>query len=453
MKHYDVIVVGSGSGMNVVEEALHHGLKVALVDKGVILGGTCLNVGCIPSKMLIFPADRIIELQEAGKLGVRAEVRSIDFRSIMERMRKSTGETVAQIRKGLKFTEELDFYEGEGRFVDEYTLEVNGERIAGKRIILASGSRPLIPPIPGLDGVPYLTNESVLQLNAPPQSLVIVGGGYIGVEYGHFFAAMGTEVTILEMAGRLVPAEEPEVSALLKEELGKRMSVRLNTAAGEITGDEKGIRVKLKTTDGKQGEVAAEKIMIAAGRSSNADWLKVENAGIETDDKGFIKVNEYLETSKKNIYAVGDANGKQMFTHVANREASLVAHSILHNDRVKMDYNAIPHAVFSHPQIAAVGMTEDEARKKHKVLVGRAKYFDVAKGEAMMEEQGFAKAIVEEDGGRILGFHVIGPYAPIVIQEVINAMASGGHIDEIASGMHIHPALPELVQRTLSNLR
>jgi mycothione reductase len=425
---------------------------VALVDKGAILGGTCLNVGCIPSKMLIFPADRIVEIQQAGKLGIQAEIKSIDFRGIMERMRKSIAETMEGIRKSLKFAEELDFYEGEGHFVEDYTLEVNGEKIKGKFVVLASGSRPLIPPIPGLKDVPYLTNESVLQLDEPPESLILVGGGYIGVEYGHFFAAMGTKVTILEMANRLVLAEEPEVSALLKEELSKRMSVRLNTTAQEIAGSDKGVRVKVKSADGKQDEIAAEKIMIAVGRRSNADWLKLENTGVETDEKGFIKVNEYLETTKKNIYAVGDANGKQMFTHVANREASLVAHNVLHDARVKMDYSAVPHAVYSSPQIAAVGMTEDEARKKHKVLVGRASYFDVAKGEAMMEKQGFAKAIAAEDSAKILGFHIIGPYAPILIQEVINAMTSGGNIDQIGAGMHIHPALPELIQRTLANL-
>jgi len=452
MKEYDMIVVGSGSGMNVVEEAVNHGLTVALVDKGTILGGTCLNVGCIPSKMLIFPADRIVELQEAGKLGIEAQIKNIDFRGIMERMRKSIAETVAHIRKSLKFAEELDFYEAEGRFVADYTLEVKGEKIKGKKIVLASGSRPLIPPIPGLENVPYLTNESVLRLNEPPESLIIVGGGYIGVEYGHFFAAMGTRVTILEMADRLVAAEEPEISALLARKMSARMTVLLNTTAQEISGGDKEVRVKIKSADGKQDEIAAEKIMMAVGRKSNADLLKVENTGVETDEKGYIKVNEYLETSKKHIYAVGDANGQQMFTHVANREASLVAHNALHDARVKMDYSIAPHAVYSHPQIAAVGMTEEQARQKHKVLVGRAKYFDVAKGEAMVEKEGFAKAIVEEESGKILGFHIIGPYAPILIQEVINAMASGGHIDSIGAGMHIHPALPELIQRTLANL-
>ena len=188
------------------------------------------------------------------------------------------------------------------------------------------------------------------------------------------------------------------------------------------------------------------------GRRSNADLLKVENTGVETDKRGFIRVNEYLETTKKNIFAVGDSNGIQMFTHVANAEASLVADNAIHGSKLKMDYSASPHAIYSHPQIASVGLTEEAARKAYKVLVGKAKYSDVAQGEAMREENGFAKAVVEADTGKILGFHIIGPYAPILIQEVISAMASHGGIDQVQSGMHIHPSITELIPRVLSNL-
>ncbi len=452
MKEYDVIVIGSGCGMNIVEETLVHGLDVALVDKGP-LGGTCPNLGCIPSKMLIFAADRIAEIQESKKLGIEAEIRNIDFNSIMKRMRKSVRENQQQMRHGLSHAKTLDFFESEGRFVDDYTIEVNSDRIKGDKIFIASGSRPLIPAIKGLDGVDFLTNETLLQLKEKPESLIIIGGGYIAVEYGHFFAVMGTKVTILEMADRLVLAEEPEISELLKKELSQRMDVYTNVQVEEVKGNGRGITVgvnDLKANERK--EFTVQRILVAVGRRSNADLLKVEKTGVELDKRGFIKVNEYLETTKNNIYAVGDVNGQQMFTHVANRESVLAVHNAIHGSKVKMDYNAIPHAVYSHPQIASVGLTEETAKKTHKVLVGKAAYMDVAKGEAMMEENGFAKAVVDAKDQKILGFHIIGPYAPTLIQEVINAMASGGNIDQIQAGLHIHPALPELIVRTLSNL-
>ena len=452
MKEYDVVVIGSGSGMNIVDEALGHGLKVALVDKGP-LGGTCASLGCIPSKMLIFTADRIAEIQEAKKLGIEAEIKNVDFGFVMERMRKVVREGQQHMRHGLSHVKELDFFEGEGHFVEDYTIEVNGERIKGDKIFIASGSRPLIPPIKGLEGVDYLTNETVLQLKERPESLIIIGGGYIAVEYGHFFAAVGTKVTMLEMADRLVLAEEPEISELLKKELSQRMDVYTDVRAEEVRGNGRNVTVIVNDLKaGRKKEFTAQRILVAVGRRSNADLLALENTGVEVDKRGFIRVDEYLETTKKNIFAVGDANGQQMFTHVANVEASLAADNAIHGSKAKMDYNAAPHAVYSHPQIASVGLTEENARKAYDVLIGIARYADVAKGEAMMEENGFAKAIVEVDTGKILGFHIIGPYAPVLIQEVIDAMTSGGGVDQIQAGMHIHPSISELIPAVLSNL-
>ncbi|MFC1993365.1 dihydrolipoyl dehydrogenase [Chloroflexota bacterium] len=453
MKSYDVVVIGSGAGAIISDEAAAQGLKVALIDKGPLIGGTCLNWGCIPSKMLIYTADRIVEIEEARKLGIEAEIKNIDFHSIMERMRRSRQESQVHIREGIKQSRNLDFYEGEGHFVDDYLLEVNGEKLKGERIFIASGSRPVIPPIDGLENVNYLTNESVLELKERPDSLVIIGGGYIAVEFGHFFAAMGTKVTILEMASRLVLSEEPEFSDLLTSELSKHMGVHTNALAEGVKESEHGVVVVTKDNNtGKRREFNAQRIMMAVGRRSNADILKVENTGVETDKKGFIKVNEYLETNRKGIFAIGDANRQQMFRHMANREAEIVSQNAFYDTKIMVDYSAVPHAVYSHPQIASVGLTEAQARESYDVLIGRMKYFDIAKGEAMMEKQGLAKAIVEKGSSRILGFHIIGPYAPELIQEVVNAMTSGGGMEELGQGIHIHPALSELVQYTLNSL-
>jgi len=456
MKEFDVIVIGSGSGMSIVSGALNHGFKVALVDKGP-LGGTCLNVGCIPSKMLIYPADRIMEIQQAKKLGITAEITNIDFKSIMERMRGVVQDGVSHMREGLKYAENLDYYETEGHFVEDYTMEVNGEKIRGEKIFIVSGARPLIPPIKGIDEVDYLTNETVLQLKEKPESMIIIGGGFIAVEFAHFFAAMGTKVTIVQRGPRLVKNEEPEISELLQKEMRKRMEIHTNTEVVEVRKDGNGYTVigRDKNT-GDEKEFSEEKILVAAGRKSNADLLKVENTGVKTDKRGYIIVNEYFETTKKNIWALGDAIGKYMFKHVVNEEADLVWRNVMHGEhgeKIPMDYWAAPHAVFSYPQIASVGLTEEQAKKDYDILIGKAEYSSVAKGEAMVEEESFAKAIVEKGTWKILGFHIIGPYAPILIQEVINAMATDETIIPIASGMHIHPALPELILRTLSRLR
>jgi dihydrolipoamide dehydrogenase len=453
MKNYDVIVIGSGAGSIISDEATTHGLKVALIDRGPFIGGTCLNWGCIPSKMLIYTADRIVEIIEARKLGIEAEVKKIDFRSIMERMRKSRRGNQVHIKEGIKQSENLAFYEGEGHFVDNYILEVNEEKLRGERIFIASGSRPFIPPIKGSEYVDYLTNESVLELKERPDSLIIIGGGYIAVEFGHFFSAMGTEVTIIEMADRLVLSEEPEISALLKNELSKRMKVQINALAEEIKESDSGVVVVTKDTNtGKRKEFAAQRIMMAVGRRSNSDILQVENTRVETDKKGFIKVNEYLETNQSNIYAIGDANGQQMFRHMANREAEIVSQNAFYDTKIKVDYSAVPHAVYSHPQIASVGLTEEQAKGGNNILIGRMRYFDIAKGEAMMEKEGFSKVIVDKSSNKILGFHIIGPYAPELIQEVVNAMTSGGNMEELGQGIHIHPALSELVLYTLNSL-
>ena len=299
MKKYDLVVIGSGCGAIISDEAVGHGQKVAVIDKGP-LGGTCLNLGCIPSKMLIYAADRAVEIQEAGKLGIEAEIRSIDFASIMERMRKSIKEGQDHVRQGIEQSKGLDLYEGEGHFVADYTVEVNGQQVKGERVFIACGSRPFVPPIKGVDSVDYWTNEQVLQQKERPDSLIIIGGGYIAVEYGHFFAAMGTKVTILEMADRLTLAEEPEISELLKKALSRRMEVHTGALAEEVRkGADGKVTVAVKTSDGKKREFTAQRLLMAVGRKSNADLLKLENTGVQIDQKGFIKVNEYLETSQE----------------------------------------------------------------------------------------------------------------------------------------------------------
>lgn len=451
MKNYDVIVIGNGSGGIVSSSAVAHGKEVALIDEEPP-GGLCMNFGCIPTKKLTYVADRVVELQEDSKFGIETEIEDIDFASVMERMREDREKSRNHTKQSLKHTEAMDFYPGKAHFVDEYILEINGEKIKGDKIIIATGARPLIPSIKGLENTDYLTNESLLELKEKPKSIVVIGGGYTAIEFGHFLSAMETEATIVEMTDRILNVEEPEISNLLKNKMSKRMKIVTNVKVTEVSKSEKKYKVTGKNTrDSKRVSFYGEKILVAVGRKSNADLLKVENTGVETDKNGYILVNEYMETNKNNIWAMGDATGKHMFKHVANREAMIAARNSLHDYKERMDYSAVPHAVFGYPEIASVGLTEKEASGKNKILVGKANYSEVARGNAMLEEDSFAKAIVDPESLNLLGFHIIGPQASILIQEAINLMALKINIKHLI-GIHIHPALSELTITTLNNL-
>ncbi len=453
MKSYDVVVTGAGDvGIGIVFKAVAAKLKVALIEKGNV-GGTCVNVGCVPSKTLIYTADRIMEIRESSRFGIHAEITKIDFGSIMRRMKDAVGSGRSGIEEAIRDTRNLDFYNEEGHFIDEHTLKVGSKKITAKKIFIATGARIFVPPVSGLERSGYLTSDSVLELERCPQSMIIIGGGYISVEYGHFFSAMGSKVTIIERGSRLLAAEEPEISNLLKKEMVKRMEILTNTEVLKVMRLSGGYDVIVKDHDtGEERKISAGKIMIATGRISNADLVHVEKAGVKTDKRNFIVVNDYLETNRKHIWALGDAIGRQMFTHAGDKEAEIAWHNSTHKKKIRMDFGAVPHAVFTHPQIASVGLTEEQAKQKYKVLVGRAKYSDTVKGTAMMEEEGFAKAIVEKTTKRILGFHIIGPEASTLIQEVVNVVVNKSDMKYITDSMHIFPALPDLITETLGNL-
>lgn len=454
MDRFDVLVVGSGSGMNIAATAAGSGLKTAVVESG-LMGGTCLNRGCIPSKMLIYPADVVATVQEGRRVGVDARVTSVDFQKIMQRMRQFVSEDRAHQATAVEADPNTTWFKDVGEFVSDYTLRIGERTIRGDSIFIVSGARPDVPPVKGLKEVGYITSDTVLKLEKQPASMLIIGGGYIAAEYGHFFSSIGTEVTILQRSPRLVPEEEPEVSELLKQGMSKRMRIFTNHEAVEAK-EKSGLKTVLAKDreTGQIREFSAETFLVAAGRVPNSDLLRPEKTGVELDERGYIKVNDYLETRKKNIWALGDAIGKQMFKHVANYEAEIAWHNFRHEHKVKADYSAAPHAVFAHPQIASVGLKEAEARQQgKKILVGLSHYKDTALGAAMGEPAGFVKVIVEHDTDKLLGGHIIGPQASVLIQEIVNAMTTGdGTFMPIARAMHIHPAMTEVVQKAFFNL-
>ncbi len=459
MKEYDLICVGTGSAMAIVEVMIRDNpqLKVAVIDKDEP-GGICLTRGCIPSKILLYPAELVRTIERAKEFGLDVDIKKIGFEAVMRRMRTLVGNEINMIRHGLKNSKNIDYYPMATEFVAPYTLQVGNEKIRSKMIFLCTGSRPAIPPIEGLDKVGYHTSDTLLKINQLPVSVSIIGGGYIAAEYGHFLSAMGSKVTIIGRNAQFIPEEEPEVSGLAKKELQKHMTVLTNHEVRRVESVSSGKKkvIAVNREDGTEIAVEADEILVATGRASNTDVLHPERAGIATDRDGWITVDDYLQTSQPNVWALGDANGKYQFKHVGNYEAKIVYYNTVLKEKVKVDYHAVPHAIFTYPEIASVGLKEKEAIEKFgkgNLLIGIHRYEDTAKGEAMNVKDYFVKAIVEANSQKILGAHIIGPYASILIQEIINLMyTQEQNAKPLMSAMHIHPALPEVVQSAFGSL-
>jgi len=459
LKKYDLISIGTGSAMNIVESMIQQNpqIKVAVIDKDEP-GGICLTRGCIPSKILLYPAELVRTIERAGEFGMDIDIKKISFEEVIERMRRLIGKDIESIRQGLSHSKNIDYYNTPAEFVAPYTLKVADETITSEMIFLCTGSRPLIPPIEGLQETGYLTSDTILKLDKLPKSVAIIGGGYIAAEYGHFLSAMGSNVTIIGRNSRFIPEEEPEISALARRELGRHATILTNREVRKVektSGGTKNI-VAVNRESGDKTTITADDILVASGRGSNADILHPEKGGIETDERGWIIVNDYLETSQPNVWAFGDADGKYPFKHVANYESIVVYRNAVWKQGVKVDYHAVPHAIFTDPEIASVGLKEKDATERYgeeNLLIGFQRYEDTAKGEAMDVRDYFVKVIVERNNLKILGAHIIGPYASVLIQEIVNLMYTPDQsATSIIHGMHIHPALTEVVGRAFHTL-
>ncbi|HUV74637.1 MAG TPA: FAD-dependent oxidoreductase, partial [Anaerolineae bacterium] len=342
-----------------------------------------------------------------------------------------------------------------GEFVGDYRLKVGGETITAPKIVIASGARALVPPVEGLEDAGYIDHVSVLDLESLPESLIIIGGGYIACEYGHFFSALGTKVTILEMMPRLLLGEDAEISEIVERRFSRYVEIHTDHKVVKVEKRD-GVRVAI-AVDGESGEereFVAQEVMLAAGVRSNADLLKPELTGVETDERGWIKTDQYLQTTKSDIWALGDATGRFMFRHTANYEAEVVWTNAFTEHKHQVDYHAVPHAVYGHPQVGAVGLTEERAKEvDYEILVGRARYMDVTKGYAMGEEDGMVKVVVEQGTGRILGCHIVGPHAAILVQQIVYLMNAGDQdYMPLADAQVIHPALSEVVINAFGNM-
>jgi len=459
MEEFDLIVIGSGAGTNVASGAAESGLNVALVDQGPT-GGTCLNNGCIPSKMLIYPADVIRSIQDVRNIGVHAELHEVDFVKIMSRMHDVVDRARSSLEQALESADGLTYIKERAEFVEDYVLKAGTREMTSPKIVIACGARPLVPAISGLLEAGFLDNISLLQLEKLPRSLIIIGGGYIACEFGHFFSALGVDVTIIGRHPLLLKGEDPEVARLVSRKLS--LFMRVVTGYEVISVERGGDHKTVSARDIEKGGVLqfqAEQILLAAGRQPNSDLLHPERSGVKTDRQGWIWVDEHLETSKRGIYAIGDALGKHMYRHTANYEAEVVMHNLLHEDdrseRAEADYHAVPYAVFTYPTVAGVGMKEWEAEAKGlKVLIGRANYTDTAKGLAMGEESGLVKVMLEEETGKILGAAVAGTAAAELAQQVVYLMNT--EYQDITPALRsqvIHPTLNEVLVQAFSRLQ
>ena len=482
MKHYDIVVIGSGAGMMVSQAARQSGVKCALIEEQK-LGGTCLNRGCIPSKILVHPADLVRDAQQAERSGVSLKVEQVSWPKVSKRMWNRINIS-SQLEQSIRDNPDVDLYKSHAAFIDPHTLELTDEnnqsvQVKADRILIAAGGRTFIPPVSGLEEAGFITSETFFGdafPEKPWKDLIIMGGGAVGCEFAHIMSAMGTQVTLVEMASRLVGTEEPEISQMLEQQMS-RFGVRVLTGQTAIQAESSNEMKKLivKNKQGETQTITAEEILVATGIRSNADGLKLENAGVKTDEKGWIISNEFLETSVPHIFALGDINGKFQFRHKANYEADVLIHNLFSGSENKRQaqYTTVPWAVFTWPQIAHVGMTEAQALETGKrIKVGKNYYSMTAGGYALGYEpgdpdDGFVKLIADESS-KILGVHIVGPHASILIQSFVYLMNAGftcqsnkehlpipgqsgarlcleaDSIEAIDQSMVIHPALSEV---------
>lgn len=451
IREFDLIVIGSGAGLEVASAAAQGGLKVAIVEKSS-MGGTCLNTGCIPSKLLLHSADVVETIKSANLFGINVEKFSIDFQKIVERVTSIVDSHSNDIRKSLDNSENPKLFSSQCKFVDDKVLLVGEEKISSSAILIAAGTRPRIPNIKGLNTTNYVTSDEALRLREQPKVLTIIGGGYIAAELGHFFGSLGTKINIIHHSGYLLPKEDEEISKKFTEVFSKKYNLYLDCTPDLVTKKNGKFVVSLKGSGANNyQEIESDQLLIAAGRVPNSDSLDLPKTGVDVNDNGYIKVDGTLATNVGGIFALGDIIGRHQFRHSANLESQYAFYNIVNSKKkIKVDYSAMPHAIFSSPQVAGVGYKEQELKASGKMDYHKSiyRYIDTAMGKALEDTEGFVKFLVSKKDRKILGCHIIGSQASILIHEVLVAIKSGdGTIDNISKTVHVHPALSEVVSR------
>ena len=461
MAHHDLVVIGTGSGNTFLDERFA-GLDIALVEHGVF-GGTCLNVGCIPTKMYVYASDVAELIRHASSYGVDASVDKVRWTDIRDRIFGridpiSDGGRSYRVERSPNVT----VYFGHARFTGERELAVDRtdgsgtDPITADRVVVAAGSRPSVPPTVAGSDVPFETSDTVMRVDAVPRRLTILGGGYIAAEFAHVFSALGAEVTVITRGPRLLRHLDDTLSERFTEIAAGRWDCRLGRQVAAVRGDGRGGPGEVTVTLDDGAEIVADTLLVATGRIPNGDRMDLDRAGITMHADGRIAVDEFQRSvSADGVWALGDVSSPHQLKHVANHEAKIVGHNLATPDDLRgTDHTHVPAAVFTDPQIASVGMTEAQARDAGLDVTVKVQNFgDVAFGWAMEDGTGICKILAERGTGRILGAHLLGPQASTLIQTLIQAMAFGLDARTMATGQYwIHPALPEVIENALLGL-
>ncbi len=455
---YDLIVIGSGpGGYSAAVRAGQYGLKTAIIEKDAKLGGTCLHVGCIPTKALLHTAEIWERFLHSEEEGILCEKPRVDYPKVVDRKNK----IVAKHAKGVEFLmkkNKVDVIKGYGVLKGNGRVEVTGDQgtqtLEAKNIILATGSEARM--LPGLkpDASRILTNIEILNLTAIPKSLAIIGAGAVGVEFASVFNRLGTEVTILEMLPRIVPVEDEEVSKEL-ERVFKKNKIRIETGAKveSVQIVDACCRIAVTLSNGKKETLDAEKLLVAVGRKPNTEKVGIENTKIELD-RGFVKVNQWQQTAEPGVYAIGDiVAGTPQLAHVATREGMVAVAHMAGKPVTPINRNRIPGATYTEPGIGSVGLTEAQARAEgYSVKVGKFPFQADGKASILGRHDGFVKVVADEKYGEILGVHIIGPEAFELIAEAVAAMEAEATVETMMQTIHAHPTLYEALGEAFNNV-
>jgi pyruvate/2-oxoglutarate dehydrogenase complex dihydrolipoamide dehydrogenase (E3) component len=455
MRKYDAIVIGTGqAGPSLAKRLAASGQNVAICERK-LFGGTCVNTGCTPTKSLVASAYAAHMARRAADFGVIIGGQaSIDMKQVKDRMRAIVSPSTQGIERSLRKTERCTVFQGHARFVSPREISIGNETLSSDKIFINVGGRALIPDMPGLDQIDYLTNSSLLASDVLPEHLVIIGGSYIGLEFAQIYRRFGSDVTVIEMAPRLVPREDEDVSAGVRDILQREgISIRLNAKCLTVAKHDTGVAANVECQEGAP-QVIGSHLLLAVGRKPNTDDLGLEKASVATDEKGFIKVDDQLRTSAEGIWALGDCNGRGAFTHTAWNDFEIVAANLLDNDKRRVRDRIAAYNLYIDPPLGRVGLTETEVRKsKRPALIATMAMEDVGRAYEKSETLGFMKVLVDQETKLFLGASILGTGGDEVIHCILDLMYAKAPYTVMQRAVHIHPTVSEFIPTMLGELK